>query len=413
MTDNPYESARAPEYLHDFFGWLGATEGDIPRQSDVMEYLWGEVPLRYGHVPEIAEEIRVAVGQYLSRNRLETDTRVDNVAWDKRTFQRRMRDVTRIPRELWLYELRRIVELEGSIPRPGSPWSTAEFPTFDLAVEDAPPVDLPRGFKGFPPFEHLAANCAAVADIKALVEVIGEGSKLTTKGNLGLAEARRLADKIGLGSDFDEKIGNKTFKTKSSTEIEPVDLAFRWARVAGFVKVTKGVIAPTKRGRALGTKPADEWWSLFVSFVRDLKWLARRWPPDRRWFWVGEVAGLWRHYLESIRSPMGIDIESLRDQAWGLVDHVYDIDDLTPEQVSSQKRFVESSIRHGFFEPLAMLNAIDPATLKGNVIKPTALGRWAAERFAYVMEGGSGPSEERVQADNVIRLRDFRKKDGD
>lgn len=377
----------------------------------MMEYLWGEVPLRFGGEPEIAEEIHDAIGQYLTRQRLETGSRVDRILWDMRTFRRRMRDASRVPRQMWLYELRRLVEEDGFIPRPDAPWSTAEFPILDVSVEDAPAIDLPDGFKGFPPFEQLAAGSAALADITALIEVIGDGSKLTAKGNLGLAEARQLADKIGFGSDFDEKIGDKTFKTKSSTEIEPVDLAFRWARTSGFVKVTKGVVAPTKRGRDLGSRPVDEWWSLFVTCVRDLKWSARRWPPDRRWFFVNEIAGLWRLYLESIRSPKGIDIEFLRDQAWEIVNGIYDIDYLTTEQVDFQRSCVESSIRYGFFEPLSMLNAIDRATLNSTIIRPTGLGRWAAERFVYVIEGYS--AAERAQADNVVHLHDFRRKDVD
>jgi hypothetical protein len=165
---------------------------------------------------------------------------VANLTWDKRSFQRRLRDVNRVARELWLYELRNMVENAGFEPRPESPWATASFPSAEVMFDDAPPFDLPHGFNGFLPFEKLAAESSAIADIKALLEVIDEGSKLTAKGNLALAEARRLADKIGIAWDFDERIGDKTFKTKSSTEIELVELAFSVGTGGRFRQGHKG-----------------------------------------------------------------------------------------------------------------------------------------------------------------------------
>lgn len=407
-----YESADADLHLKEFIAWTGRSDDEIPSKGEVIEYLWGEIPLRYGDSPEVAEEHRVTIGQYLSRINRETAALIDNVAWDKRTFQRRMRDVNRISRAIWLAELRQLVRNEGFTPRADAPWATAEYPSVLLYVEDAPPVDLPQGFRGFPPFEKLASECAAIADIKALVDVIGSGAKLTAKGNLGMAEARILADRIGVGTDFDERIGDKVFKTKSSTEIELVDLAFRWARAAGFVKVAKGSVSTTKRGKTLGTKIPEEWWSLFVSFVRELRWPAKRWPSDREPFWANEVADLWRYYLESLRPPAGIDINLLTERAWRTVAFIYDVDDLTRDQVEWQISMIESSIRNGFFGPLLMLNAIQPASIDSEFIKPTALGRWAAERFIHVMESDRNTSPTADEASNVVRLHDFRKPNG-
>jgi len=406
MTAGPprYESPNAGVHVKEFLAWTGHAHGEIPTRGELMEYLWGEIPLRYGDSPEVAEEHRVTVGQYLARLRKEFGTtEVENLTWDKRTFQRRLRDLNRVSRELWLYELRNMVENEGHEPRAGSPWAAARFPSAEVAFDDAPPFDLPRGFKGFPPFERLAAESSVISDIRALLDVIGEGSKLTAKGNLSLSDARRVAGRIGIGWDFDERIGDKIFKTKSSTEIELIDLAFRWARAAGFVKVSKGLVAATKRGKAFGSKPAEEWWSLFISFVRDLRWPTKRYPVGRKPFWAEEVAVLWRYYLESMRLP-AIDIGELRNLAWERAAFIYDVDDLTPDQVHRQIDMVEGAILHGFFEPLAMLNAVDAATLKSPPLRATVLGRWAAERFVFLMEGAADEARE----GNVIYLKDRR-----
>lgn len=143
-----YKSSDAPADLREFFAWTGRSEDDFPTKGEVMENLWGEIPLGYGDSPEVAEAHRVTIGQYLSQLQLESGSPVDNLAWKKRTFQRRMRDVNRTSRAMWLYELRQLVENESLTPRSDAPWAEAEFPPLLLYVEDVPPVDLPQGFKG-------------------------------------------------------------------------------------------------------------------------------------------------------------------------------------------------------------------------------------------------------------------------
>jgi hypothetical protein len=164
----------------------------------------------------------------------------------------------------------------------------------------------------------------------------------------------------------------------------------------------EGAVALTKRGKAFGSKPAEEWWTLFISFVRDLRWPSRRYPADPKPFWAEEVAALWRYYLGAMRQgENGIDVGVLRDAAWDRAAFIYDIDDLTPQQVEWQMEMIQGTIVHGFFEPLAMLNAIDSATLKAPPVKPTALGRWAAERFVFVMEGRTEGTAEAYRRGNV------------
>lgn len=400
-----YEFPEANRYLRDFFAWCGESEGYVPTNGELMEYLWGHVPLEYSASPQVAEEIRVTLGQYLSRLRRAGQWQADNIPWDKRTFRRRFRNLATVPRQLWLTELRRLVENAGCTPRRNAPWDKAQFPSLDLGLEDLSPPDHPAGFEGFPPLERLARKCRAVEDIKALIEVIGDRSTLTAKGNLSLSDARHLAEMIDCTEDFDEKIGHKIFKTKSSIEIEPVDLAFRWARAARLVKVAKGKVSPTRNGNGFGTHVFEDWWTLFDSFVNRLGWPRRRYPSDRMPFWAEDVAALIPWYIDNLRhDPRGAPIAPLRDGTWRTIEDNYMVDDLTPEQVESQIAFIGGCIIHGLFEPLTMLHAIDPATLETEWIKPTPLGTWAVERLVYLRSGQTAQPSHLQSGGNVIWL---------
>jgi hypothetical protein len=97
--------------------------------------------LEYSRAPKIGEEIRVTLGQYLSRLRREAQWRADNIPWDKRTFRRSFRALGTVPRQLWLYELRRLLEDAGCTSRRNSPWEKAEFPALNLGLEGLPSPD--------------------------------------------------------------------------------------------------------------------------------------------------------------------------------------------------------------------------------------------------------------------------------
>jgi hypothetical protein len=116
-----------------------------------------------------------------------------------------------------------------------------------------------------------------------------------------------------------------------------------------------------------------------------LRWPAKRYPADRKPFWAEEVVTLWPYYLDAMRGEGVIDVGVLRGMAWNRAAFIYEVGDLTPQQVECQVEMIEGAIVHGFFEPLAMLNVIDSATLKNPSIKATTLGRWAVERFVFVM----------------------------
>ncbi|MDH5290259.1 MAG: hypothetical protein OEY41_09690 [Acidimicrobiia bacterium] len=100
-----------------------------------------------------------------------------------------------------------------------------------------------------------AAGSPLLGWFRGLVDFVGEGRKVTQTGNLTLADARQLVALLGTGDRFDERIGDRTFKTKSASDLPQLSFVVRLAAKARVVRVVKGRMVSTKAGRDLGRDP--------------------------------------------------------------------------------------------------------------------------------------------------------------
>jgi hypothetical protein len=117
-----------------------------------------------------------------------------------------------------------------------------------------PPVPLP-------PPEAAEAAAAAAPVLRMFAELArfaGTGRQLTQRGNLTMADARALVPLLGCGDVLDERIGDRTFRTRSSAELPVLHLVFTWAKKGGILRVRHGKVLATKRGLALAGNPAAE-----------------------------------------------------------------------------------------------------------------------------------------------------------
>ncbi len=112
-----------------------------------------------------------------------------------------------------------------------------------------------------PPPEAVQAAEAAAPVLRMLAELaryVGPGRQLTQRGNLTMADARALVPLLGTGDVLDERIGDRTFTTRSSAELPVLHLVFTWAKKAGILRVRHGKVLATKRGLGLAGSPAAE-----------------------------------------------------------------------------------------------------------------------------------------------------------
>lgn len=132
---------------------------------------------------------------------------------------------------------------------PGGP-ATAGQP----AAPRLPPMVMPDE-------SALAASRAEapiLARLAGFARYVGDGRKLTAKGNLTLADARALVAELHTGDRIDEVVGGQTFKTTSSAHLRGLRQIFAWARKAGLVLVANGKVTATKRGQAMAADPSAQ-----------------------------------------------------------------------------------------------------------------------------------------------------------
>lgn len=98
--------------------------------------------------------------------------------------------------------------------------------------EPLDPIDLPSAEE----LETMARASGGLARLTAFARYVGEGRKLTQKRNLTLSDGRALAELLDTGDKVDQEIGDRTFKTHSTSDLPVLNLTFRWARAAGFVR---------------------------------------------------------------------------------------------------------------------------------------------------------------------------------
>jgi Plasmid pRiA4b ORF-3-like protein len=112
-----------------------------------------------------------------------------------------------------------------------------------------PQVELPT----LEALQEAAATAPAVRRLRALVEWVGDGRKLTAGGNLTVADGRELAGLLGL-VDPDHLPG---LRVRSSQEIPGLGVALDWAKGIRLLRVHKGRLVPVKQQRHLLGDPLE------------------------------------------------------------------------------------------------------------------------------------------------------------
>jgi hypothetical protein len=115
-----------------------------------------------------------------------------------------------------------------------------------------PPVAMPSE-------EEVAASGAAAAILETfrrLAQHVGDGRRLTQRGNLTLADARALIELLGTGDVMDDKIGDRTFKTKSSAELPRLRHVLRGPRRPASSGYAAGRLSPPSEPRSWTVIPS-------------------------------------------------------------------------------------------------------------------------------------------------------------
>lgn len=243
--------------------------------------------------------------------------------------------------------------------------------------------------------EQAAREAPAMVRFARFVDYVTTPRKLTERGNLKLADARELLELLELADRLDETIGERTFKTRSSTELPTLDLTFRWARAARLVKVRKGELSATQAGRRLDRDVLQIVYQALHGLL-ELGVLAHRYREDPYGFgwYAGEVDAEVPVWLLELYEHGRLEIEDLAAETWELLLERFDLDDVPADKLAFHRRLVESGVRRilGQLQELGIVTLTDVDQVetsvgtedRAGVVALTDLGIWAVQRMASV-----------------------------
>ncbi|MDP3971385.1 MAG: hypothetical protein Q8P61_00540, partial [Candidatus Nanopelagicales bacterium] len=169
--------------------------------------------------------------------------------------------------------------------------------------------------------------------VRDFVGFVGEGRPLTATGQLKLADGKALVDLLGTSDRVDQKIGDRVFRTQSSAELTQVDFTFRLARAAGYVKVIKKKVQPTRKASKL-SDTLESWFALFETMTK-IGLATHRWSQSHHNF------GWWTEDLDQALPGMLTQLYAEGEPIW-----VNDLgtafgDSLEQKYVFAEERFAE------------------------------------------------------------------------
>ena len=197
-----------------------------------------------------------------------------------------------------------------------------------------------------------------------LATFVGAGRPLTQKGNLTLADARALVDLLGTGDAMDERIGDRTFKTRSAAELPRLRMVFAWAKKAGVVRVARGRVMATKAGLAMAGDPAG-WFDRAVDALMAIGPLRCQRLPDHWFAWPEVDELLDRFSVHLLAGPYALQrpvpIDDLAGVAAEAVLEAFAFPSLTDERVADRVALDVTDI----VDALALAGVVERSGVEG------------------------------------------------
>jgi DNA-binding transcriptional ArsR family regulator len=241
----------------------------------------------------------------------------------------------------------------------------------------------------------LAADTALVRRLTALVRYCGAGRTVTDRGNLKLADGKELVDVLGTDDRFDEQIGDRTFKTKSSEELSDVDWTYRIALETLMLETEGTKLLPGANADWVDT-PLDVLYGALLVMLKRIGPTQHRYRKDNYgWGWYAEELDtqLTPLLLEFYRHREPRDVDELAETMWGVLEDEYDLSDVPADKLAHHRILVENALRHALdrLEELGIVKVAEEIRTtgkygtverSGGVVQLSPLGLWAMQRMA-------------------------------
>jgi hypothetical protein len=275
-------------------------------------------------------------------------------------------------------------QILGRLPAPGDGLLRAVFGSM-------PPVVLAPDDE----LRALAADTVLVRRLTALVRYCDAGRTVTDRGNLKLADGKELVAVLGTDDRFDEQIGDRTFKTKSSEELSDVDWTYRIALETLMLETEGTKLMPGANADWVDT-PLDALYGALLVMLKRIGPTQHRYRKDNYGFgWYADEldAQLSPLLLELYRNREPRDIDELAGTMWDVLEDEYDLSDVPADKLAHHRSLVENALRHALdrLDELGIVRIDDEVRTagkyggverSGGTVQLSPLGLWAMQRMA-------------------------------
>jgi hypothetical protein len=257
-----------------------------------------------------------------------------------------------------------------------------------------------------PELAAAARNAPLLVWVAGLVTFVGDGRRVTERGNLTVADGKVLVDWLGTGDEVDHVVGDTVFRTRSSTQLVSVDLAYRVALASQFlVGVGRTKVAASPEAWLLRDEPLNAAFRLFLALLEVGPTQHRYGGDTYGWWWFADDldAMLLQLLVELYGAPRRVPVEVIGEGFWRELLAGYELEDVEPKKLEYLHDRVITAVRRA----CARLRDAGVLQLTGVVEEPTEhgttnetggevalspLGVWAVHRvLSEVTDSFTGP----------------------
>ncbi len=243
---------------------------------------------------------------------------------------------------------------------------------------------------------EAARGAVIPGQVRALVDFVGSGRKLTDKGNLTLADGKSLVALLGTSDTFEWQHGEARGRVRSSKDLRDVDLLFRLAVAGEFLeKPNERTLRAGPVAGLLDDDPLEAAGRLLEAALIEVGLVRHHRADDRYGFgWFAEDLdeGLTRMLLDLYLESEPIAIDEFTDEFWDDLHELYDLDDVAEHILELHQRLMEYDARLALHR-LAALGVVEESGIEsvrtewgstdecGGAVALTPLGMWLVHRI--------------------------------
>ncbi|QWF81875.1 hypothetical protein [Amycolatopsis sp. CA-230715] len=221
-----------------------------------------------------------------------------------------------------------------------------------IVREDAVPPEravtqLPVSLPAEADLAEVAEHTQVVVQLRALADWVGDGRALTPNGNVKLKDARELVALLDTGDTLDPVIGDRVFRTRSSTDLSGLSRLIELAKEIRIVRVVKGRLVRVAKTAPLLHDGLALWTAGFDAL-----------PTPEFLLCEGALAAQHSQMLASILDdvlpdvlntvygmPEPMPVIRLAESVWRACAEVFVLDDLDPETARFWREGVAMDLR--------------------------------------------------------------------